>query len=257
MNGIQVCQNVRPSSASLLRNGKRRSTAPPPVAARFSCGLNHLCAGRVALPSACRYHHVWYSRVRSLLLPSRADAAVSTSKPADLQHRPSSSATLLLRRLPAESCVSFESPLSGVTDRQSCARASPHIAPPSHLLQHFSRRRAQSIACFPIHGSWLSLGWSERLPLMKLKRRETNRCFHPLAQRRQSSSAACSASATPVRRQDAGAAATAGAAPQRTRAPQQNVPKTWIDKDTGHRVTRVTEEPGFLRTLLQLRRLHA
>jgi len=79
---------------------------------------------------------------------------------------------------------------------------------------------------------------------MKLKRRETSRCFHPLAPKATILVCCLLCLGNAGAQQDAGAAATAGAAPQRTRAPQQNVPKTWIDKDTGHRVTRVTEEPG-------------
>ncbi|MGP8259133.1 MAG: oligogalacturonate lyase family protein [Acidobacteriaceae bacterium] len=44
--------------------------------------------------------------------------------------------------------------------------------------------------------------------------------------------------------QGAGTAAAPAARQSRTQAPQQNLPKTWVDKDTGHRVTRVTDEPG-------------
>ena len=39
--------------------------------------------------------------------------------------------------------------------------------------------------------------------------------------------------------------------------PGQPPPKTWIDPDTGHRVFRLTDEPGHRQPLLQPERLHA
>jgi len=44
--------------------------------------------------------------------------------------------------------------------------------------------------------------------------------------------------------QNAGGVAAPAARQSRTQAAPENLPKTWVDKDTGHRVTRVTDEPG-------------